>query len=117
MATYQELVTKFQSDYGINFDLDRLVTDSRRFNYVEDVLLETNSGNEAGVYKSVLRELLRSYMENKVGIASGKTDYDASNFDLVKFVKDLCSFGLLNVAVCNWFIHCINQRRSKPELT
>ena len=88
MATLQEIITKFQSDYGINFDLDRLVTDSRRFNYVEDVLMETNSGNEAGVYKSVLRELLRSYMENKVGIASGKTDYDASHLDLVKFVKE-----------------------------
>lgn len=88
MATLQEIITKFQSDYGINFDLDKLVNDSRRLNYVEDVLMETNVGNDAGTYKSVLRELLRSYMENKIGIASGKTDFDASNLDLVKFVKD-----------------------------
>ena len=86
MATLQEIITKFQSNYGINFDLDKLVNDSRRFNYVEDVLMETNVGNDAGTYKSVLRELLRSYMENKIGIASGKTDFDASNLDLVKFV-------------------------------
>ena len=88
MATLQEIITKFQSDYGINFDLDRLVTDSRRFNYVEDVLMETNAGNDAGTYKSVLRELLRSYMETKTSIETGKTDFDASNLDLVKFVKD-----------------------------
>ena len=88
MATLQEIITKFQSDYGINFDLDKLVNDSRRFNYVEDILMETNVGNDAGTYKSVLRELLRSYMETKTSIEAGKTEFDASNLDLVKFVKD-----------------------------
>ena len=88
MATYQELVTKFQSDYNIQFDLDSLVHSSRVYNYLEDYLLETNSGTEAGVYKTVLSELLRDHIENKISISAGKTDYDASQLDLVKFVKE-----------------------------
>ena len=86
LEKFNNLVKKFNDDYGINFSYEEYERHALKFKYLDNFLFEKKTSNpELNMYVSMLSRALNEHMKSFTKMR-GAANYDLTNFNVVDFI-------------------------------